>query len=469
MGMITIVQALAVFICGLAALSSITFFRRFRWPAAGLWIIKLVISANSPWLFLTGVLTILLSIVTGSAIAGFLGMYVAAAFFIHMFQVTRHPGTGFEYALSLNGYNRMLTGQQAYFLQSRRIIKLPAVPQPRLKQNIPFATLPGEGRNLLCDLWLPPEKVPASGLIFIYLHGSAWYLLDKDVGTRPLFRRLAAQGHVVMDVAYRLVPETDMMGMVHDVKRAIHWIKENAARYQVNARQIVVGGGSAGAHLALMAAYTSGNSEFTPVDLRGKALDVDAVVSLYGPTDLEKMYYHTNQHLTTRSRPERKKKSVPAKMPAWMLKAMGKNAARLGMDKDFTKVGALATILGGHPDECPGTYALFSPVSHVHEGCPPTLIIQGEQDCMVPVDSAKLLYNWLRQKEVKSVLHILPQVDHAFDLPLPWFSPAAHNAMYDIERFLALQLKPAGEAVDIPGGNKNQPTIFPLKAVPQIT
>jgi acetyl esterase/lipase len=78
-----------------------------------------------------------------------------------------------------------------------------------LKQNLPFATIPGSERQLLCDLWQPPENVPPSGLAFIYMHGSAWYLLDKDVGTRPFFSHLAAQGHVVMDVAYRLAPETD--------------------------------------------------------------------------------------------------------------------------------------------------------------------------------------------------------------------------------------------------------------------
>lgn len=55
----------------------------------------------------------------------------------------------------------------------------------------------------------------------MYLHGSAWYLLDKDYGTRPFSRHLAAQGHVIMDVAYRLCPEVDIYEMVGDVKRAV--------------------------------------------------------------------------------------------------------------------------------------------------------------------------------------------------------------------------------------------------------
>ena len=49
----------------------------------------------------------------------------------------------------------------------------------------------GHRPQLRCDLWQPPAEVPASGLAVVYLHGGAWYVLDKDVGTRPLFRHLA--------------------------------------------------------------------------------------------------------------------------------------------------------------------------------------------------------------------------------------------------------------------------------------
>ena len=42
------------------------------------------------------------------------------------------------------------------------------------------------------------------------------------------------------------------------------------------------------------------------------------------------------------------------------------------------------------------------------------------------------------KEEVAAVLHILPQTDHAFDLIFPKISPSAHNAFYDMERFMAL-------------------------------
>ena len=50
----------------------------------------------------------------------------------------------------------------------------------------------------------------------------------------------------------------------------------------------------------------------------------------------------------------------------------------------------------------------------------------------------RALYTRLVEEKVPTVMHILPQTDHGFDLVLPKISPAAHNAIYDVERFIAL-------------------------------
>jgi len=44
----------------------------------------------------------------------------------------------------------------------------------------------------------------------------------------------------------------------------------------------------------------------------------------------------------------------------------------------------------------------------------------------------------LRQAGVPVAMHLLPQTDHAFDLIMPKISPSAHNAIYNVERFLAI-------------------------------
>ena len=148
------------------------------------------------------------------------------------------------------------------------------------------ATRAGMDRPLLCDLWQPPPNIAPSGLGIIYLHAGGWQNFDKDRGTRPFFCHLVAQGHMVMDVAYRLCDEADMAGMVGDVKRAIAWLGVNSVRYGVDARQIVLIGASAGGQLALLAAYTSDDVRLTPPDIVGADISVRGVISFYGPPDL---------------------------------------------------------------------------------------------------------------------------------------------------------------------------------------
>ncbi|MDP4265334.1 MAG: alpha/beta hydrolase [Bacteroidota bacterium] len=437
------IQILAVVSACLAALMSATFFIRLHWPAPVLWFLKLYVAALSPLFAFIGLFGAIVGLATGSLFIGLIGSYDVLIFCMYVYRVSRPPDApgSFEQAFGLRWEERISAEQKNHFLPKRWVLRLPAVPNPRLEQNISFATIPGTDRKLLCDIWQPPLNVNPSGLAFIYLHGSAFYFLDKDFATRPFFTHLAAQGHVIMDVAYRLAPETDLMGMVNDTKRAIVWMKENAVNFGVNPNRIVVGGGSAGAHLALMAAYTANNPQFAPKELEGKDISSCAVISLYGTSDLAAIYYHTNQHLTTRSTPDRPKKAVPTKMPGWIVKKMGSEYYRLGMNKGFENVGTLAPLLGGHPDECPETYALFSPVTHVHSDCPPTLLVHGEHDIMAPVKSTHFLHSRLIEKKVPTVAHFLPQTDHAFDLILPKISPTAHAAIYDVERFLALQVK----------------------------
>jgi acetyl esterase/lipase len=81
---------------------------------------------------------------------------------------------------------------------------------------------------------------------------------------------------------------------------------------------------------------------------------------------------------------------------------------------------------------------LFSPISHIHKDCPATFIIHGKHDCLAPVTAIRELYSGLKHVGVPVAMHLLPQTDHAFDLIIPKVSPSAHNAIYDVERFLGM-------------------------------
>ena len=88
----------------------------------------------------------------------------------------------------------------------------------------------------------------------------------------------------------------------------------------------------------------------------------------------------------------------------------------------------------------PGTRHLGSPINHAGPHCPPTLLLQGAHDVFGMVADGRRLHRALRQTGVASVYVEFPDTDHAFDLILPKWSPAAQAATYDTERFLALMV-----------------------------
>ena len=384
--------------------------------------VQLVAVDLSPFLAVLGLLGAGLGWLSHAPIAVATGLLGAGISVIYIVLVTV-PQPGFDLAFGKDWKTRIPPSRESHMLRSRWNLGWPRTSEPLWERDIPFWTIPGTDRKPLCDVWQPPEGIARSGLAFVYLHGSGWYIGDKDFFTRPLFRHLAAQGHVIMDVAYRLCPEVDIYGMVGDVKRAVAWMKANAARYQINPERVVLGGGSAGGHLALLAAYAPHHRLLTPPDVQGCDLSARAVVSYYGPTDMRACYHHLAQ----------------ARLIGLPKVEIGLTGAA-DMKKNMTDAGRMDTLLGGHLHEVPEVYELASPVAHVHTGCPPTLLIQGEPDVIEPVAATCELYRRLVECSVPAVNIIYPLTNHMFDLLLPQASPPTHAALFYLERFLALMV-----------------------------
>ena len=355
-----------------------------------------------------------------------MGIFGAGMMISYIRRCTREH-RGFKQAFG-SGWADRIPPQQTGSMLKRRwsfYVKMKTSSDSSWQRDVPFWTIPGTERQLLCDLWRPSEA-NASGLAFIFFHGSAWAVGHKDMLTRPFFRHLVAQGHMVMDVGYRLIPEVDIFGMVGDVKRAVAWIKADASRHGVDPEKVVLGGGSAGGHLALLAGYTPHHPEMTPEEIQDHDLTVCGVVSYYGPSDMLAEY---------------KRYMWKKFYSKWPPVAIG---TLLEPDMRWRYAGRLDILLGGHPQDVPEVYQMASPINHVHPDCPPTLLIQGEQDLLVPPDTTRMFHAKLVAAGVPAVNVIFPWTDHAFDLPLPQFSPPAQSALYDVDRFLALLTNKGG-------------------------
>ncbi len=302
------------------------------------------------------------------------------------------------------------------------------------QRDLVYGQSAGTGAPLLADLWSPPPGVTPTGLAVVYVHGGGWRVGFKDMATRTFFRRLAAQGHSILDIEYTLWPACDIPAMIAEVKEAVRWLKEHGRECGVDPERIVLMGGSAGAHLALLAAYTPGHPALPPLSREGDD-SVRGVVAFYPPTDFTAL----REPLVHAEAEEEEALSLdPLDRLSEACFALIFNLHGDDLDCKVSFRDFIPAILGGRPDEIPETYQLLSPVHQVGPHCPPTLLLQGSDDIFGLAPAVRRLQRELRDAGATSILVEFPHAEHAFDLVLPRVSPLAQAATYDVERFLAL-------------------------------
>ena len=250
-----------------------------------------------------------------------------------------------------------------------------------------------------------------------------------------------------MDADYRLAPGADLYAIQSDARRALAWLKANAASWGADPDRVVLIGGSAGALLALLIAYTPNHPHLTPPDLRGMDLNPRAVVSYYGITDLAELYHTLApiMDMPARFEPAPEMFDRPLLQPgvwigAW-IKGADPEAMRIYLRENaaMLKLGprlGMKALLGGSPAEVPVQFDLFSPLTHAGPTCPPTLLFHGEHDYLLSPNGPRALYRKLEQAGAQAVYVEFPKTEHTFDLFLPRISPPARAALRYLDRFL---------------------------------
>lgn len=238
-------------------------------------------------------------------------------------------------------------------------------------QTTTFATIDGQALQL--DAYRPLQ--PAAGHpAIVFVHGGGFIHGDRH-DADSWFGWLATQGVTVFSVDYRLAPPARWQQATGDVKCALGWVHAHAAEFGIAPSNISVAGDSAGGNLALMAAYTSGDPRFPPTcDV--PEIPVRSVIALYAPTNLPAALDDT-------------------RMP---------DAIRTMLDR----------YTGGSVDRYRDRYLAASPTEHVAPGLPPTLLVQGGSDHLVPGDQSARLATALDAAGVPVQSLELPWVDHAF-------------------------------------------------------
>lgn len=269
---------------------------------------------------------------------------------------------------------------------------LPVFPV-RYDANIQFAV--PDGVPLQLDLYRPIQMGQHPTVVMI--HGGAWQR-GSPTDNAWVSRYLAGQGYTVVAIAYRFAPQYTFPAQIEDVRSALEFVRQNSAKYEIDLNRMAIMGRSAGAQLAMLAAYPTNTPIKTPNNPPFRA-----VVNYYSPVDLAKGYF-----------------DPPNPDP---------------IDSKKT----LNAFLGGTPDQFPALYQAASPINFVRPNLPPTLLVYGGRDHVVQAKFGRYLSEQLQLSGNTATFLEIPWAEHAFDT-LP-SGISNQLALYYTERFLAETMK----------------------------
>jgi acetyl esterase/lipase len=256
--------------------------------------------------------------------------------------------------------------------------------------DVTYQIIPGF-RPLNLDVYVPPKSGARAPLV-MYIHGGGWATgharqsgaFDDWPG---VLASIAARGYVVASINYRLSAEAPFPAAIRDVKSAIRFLRLHADDYGMDKSRAVVWGGSAGGHLAALAATTCGVNELEPVGATPATTESTALgqesdclqgaVTWYGIFDFTKL------------------------------------AADVA--KPGAAGGAVGRFLDCRDGACPPeTVRLASPIRFVNAKTPPFLLVHGVDDKVADPAQSRQFNAAMQSAGAASELVMIPGVDHSF-------------------------------------------------------
>jgi acetyl esterase/lipase len=258
----------------------------------------------------------------------------------------------------------------AFFVASMALAQTPTLPSNvQADMDVEYSRV---GERVAMDIFRPAGSSGAHPAV-LAIHGGG-FRAGKRTGYHALCIKLAQRGYTCAAMSYRLAPRHQFPAPVEDSKAAVRFLRANAKKYDIDPNRIGVTGGSAGGHLALMVGLTGPLKIF---EGSGPNLDqssaVQAVVSLYGPTDFTQSY---------------------------------------GKSVDAHEV--LPLFLGGDLTHNRRDHIVSSPLNYVTPLAPPILSIHGTKDTYVAYEQSAWLLAKLVNAGVDAELETITGAGHGF-------------------------------------------------------
>jgi acetyl esterase/lipase len=210
-----------------------------------------------------------------------------------------------------------------------------------------------DGEPLVIHFYEPTRRLFRKAPLVVYIHGGAWEEGTHELGEDELdiVNPLRDFGVAVASIQYRLTDENNKFpDPINDVTDAIRYLTANAKDLGIDRRRIGELGGSAGAHLSLLAAFAQDKFHDDP-SLMDVRYDIRCIVSLSTPCDLVDLSCYEGE--------------------------------------DLVRIKELLTnFLGYTYEQNPVIYAEASPVTYISKDKTPIFMAHGEKDAVVPIIQA---------------------------------------------------------------------------------
>ncbi len=238
------------------------------------------------------------------------------------------------------------------FAQETEIKKVQLPENYQSKIDVIYTTVNNwDGR---IDLYFNPTSTEPTPII-LHIHGGGWNHGTKE--SQGGFSSYFKAGFAVANVEYRLVQVAPAPAAIEDIRCALNYIKTHASELNINPQKIIISGGSAGAHLALMGGLLENDRRFDTNCKGTTDMRVAAIISNYAPTDFT------------------------------------------DFDSKMSKFKSLTNWLGSKAGDA-SFRASVSPVTYIKKTSPPVFIVHGNADPIVPYEQSVILQQKLNEAGV---------------------------------------------------------------------
>ena len=270
------------------------------------------------------------------------------------------------------------------------------LPSSRAGDDVPYTRTPDvvynrkEGVALTMDVFVPKKN--ANGLGVVWVVSGGWFSSHAAINANAV-EPFLARGYTVFAVVHGSQPRFTIPDILQDMHRSVRYIRTHANDYKIDPARIGITGASAGGHLSLMqgTAGTLGDKNAKdPIDRASSR--VQAVACFFPPTDFLN-YGETGKDAIGRGTLANFKAPFDFKVFDPKTKAF----ERITDEAKIVEIGRT-----------------ISPITHVTPDDPPTLIIHGDKDLLVPFQQAEIFIAKMKGAGVPAELVVRKDAVHGW-------------------------------------------------------